>query len=146
MQNIYEQQYQMSLFLREYYQDQPVAVNDIGAVSYVGSTKLLDVVGLGSLQVFRAVRENSLDKRAMDEMTAAEGIRVAILYDRWFQPWASEWTRVGQWRIDNNVIAGDDIVSFYAVNAGEATQLAANLQAFSTRLPAGVRQSGGYIQ
>jgi hypothetical protein len=33
-QNIYEQQYQMGLFLRRYYEGKTIAVNDIGAVSY----------------------------------------------------------------------------------------------------------------
>ena len=36
--NIYEQQYQMALFCEEYYSNEGVVINDIGAVSYFSNS------------------------------------------------------------------------------------------------------------
>ena len=45
--NIFEQQYQMALFLRQFYQGQVVAANDIGAIDYLADFRLVDLAGLG---------------------------------------------------------------------------------------------------
>jgi hypothetical protein len=44
--NIYEQQVQMARFLADYYPDEPVAINDIGAISYYTDARVIDLVGL----------------------------------------------------------------------------------------------------
>ena len=45
--NIYEQQYQMGLFVRRYYQNSTVALNDIGAVNFLSRYPLPGFVGIG---------------------------------------------------------------------------------------------------
>jgi hypothetical protein len=53
MANIYQQQYQMGLFLRTYYDGQAVAANDIGAVCFLADIRLLDLAGLATTDVVR---------------------------------------------------------------------------------------------
>jgi hypothetical protein len=71
------------------------------------------------------------------------------VYDTWFQlenlqGVPSEWIKVGEWKINDNVICGGDVVSFYAVKASEKERLKHNLRLFSYMLPINVGQSGLY--
>jgi hypothetical protein len=52
---------------------------------------------------------------------------------------------VGQWRLPDNVVAGGDTVSIYAVDESETVPLMQKLQDFSPFLPKAVRQSGRYL-
>ena len=53
--------------------------------------------------------------------------------------------KAGEWKILNNVIAGDDVVSFYAVKPDEENSLILNLKKYSKLLPPDVIQSGKYM-
>jgi hypothetical protein len=150
--NIYEQQYQMGLFLQTFYEGQSVAANDIGAINYLAEIRCLDLVGLGSLDVARHYRNQSYTTAAIKEMTEAYGTRVAIVYDRWFQfvrtgqsILPDDWVKVGEWTISNNVVAAAPTVSIYAVHPDEVRRLADNLRQFAPRLPKTVKQSGQYM-
>ena len=147
--NIYEQQYQMGTFFRENYPTATIAVNDIGAVSYLSNSHLVDLVGLGSVDILRLRREGNFTTEGIGRTCEAHGVSVAILYDSWFQRdqmhgVPASWIRAGQWRIRDNVICGDDIVSIYAVRPEELNQLLHNLRNFSSSMPAGVEQIGMY--
>src|SRR5579872_4799537 len=56
--NIYEQQYQMSQFVHDYYDTTPLAFNDIGAVSFYSKGDKLDLWGLASYEVAKARRQH----------------------------------------------------------------------------------------
>lgn len=152
--NIYEQQYQMSLFLREYYQGQGVALNDIGATNYFADIKCLDLWGLASMEIAKAKRSRSFDKDAAYEIAKAHNVKVAIVYKQWFLKYnelftrnygvPEQWIEVGEWTIPNNYICGDSKVTFYAVDPAERDALVAHLREFSARLPADVVQRGAY--
>lgn len=139
--NIFEQQYQMGLFVRRYYQGSAVALNDIGAVNFLADIHCLDLKGLANPEVAVAARRGTLDVQDVQRLAKRDGIRIAIIYDAWFLGKVPpEWVRVGRWTIQNNVVAGDNTVSFYAVNPAEAPHLRECLGDFSTRLPADVIQ------
>ncbi len=141
------QQHQMGLFLKEFYQGQAVAVNDIGAVNYLADIRCLDMVGLGSRQVAKAKRGGRFGKQEIDELTSSLDVKVAIVFDEWFEGRIpSRWSLVGRWRILNNAICASDTVSFYAVDPAETEQLTRNLQSFSSRLPEDVIETGPYTQ
>lgn len=149
--NIYEQQYQMGLFLREFYQQRAVAANDVGAINYLADIKCLDLWGLGNIEVGRARKKRHYNSQRIDELARSEHVEIAMLYDHWFKgPGTSgipsEWIKVGQWRILNNIVCGGDTVSFYAVDSSEIGSLIKNLGAFSSQLPKDVVQTGEYIK
>ena len=147
--NIYEQQYQMARFLRKYYSGSTVAANDIGAIDYFADIHCLDLYGLGSVAVTRSKRDHTFTTKWMETFVAGKQGRIAIIYDQWYQQYGGvprDWDKVGSWSIRNNVVAGSNTVSFYAINVSDRTELMMNLKAFSSELPADVIQSGSYTR
>ncbi len=146
--NVYEQQYQMGRFLREYYRGQAVAANDIGAVTFLGDVRILDLVGLASMDVAERVRAGEYTGDHIDAFARKRGVKVAVVYDPMYQrdgqsSLPRHWVRVGQWKIQRRVMAAYDTVSFYAADPAEAERLAACLREFAPRLPKTVLQRVG---
>ena len=148
--NIYEQQYQMGLFLKRFYQGQAVVVNDIGAVNYLANIRTLDLWGLGSLETAAVAGHFHDDTERIRALAAERKVTIAIVYDTEYQRWftgsrriPSQWIRVGQWKIYDDVVRGDDAVSFYAADLSGASALVKNLRAFSNRLPKEVEHTEG---
>ena len=145
--NIFEQQYQMGLFVRRYYQNSTVALNDIGAVNYLADIHCLDLMGLATEEVSARRQKHTFAVSDVDRLSKQTATRIAIIYDSWFVGQIPpEWIRIGRWTIQNNVIAGGAeggaTVSFYAVNPAEAVYLSQSLTDFSASLPADVIQRG----
>jgi len=146
---VYEQQYQMATFLREYYEGESVAANDIGAINYFADVKCLDLYGLADVRVARAMKAMRYNTAMVSDLAKSGGVKVAIVYDEWFREWGGvpkEWIRVGQWTIGSRIVCGSNSVSIYAVDPTEVDNLAQNLAAFAPELPQGVAQSGTYTE
>jgi hypothetical protein len=133
----------MGLFVRRYYQNSTVALNDIGAVNFLSDIHCLDLWGLANAEIATARHKRTYQVGDIDRVSQQTGARVAIIYDNWFPSGLPrEWVRVGRWTIPNNVILGGDTVSFYAVDSAEVTSLGESLADFSAQLPADVIQRG----
>ena len=144
--NIYEQQYQMGLFLKKFYQKKVIAVNDIGAVNYLADIKILDINGLATVEIASAKLNKFRITPRIHELARKKRVAIAIVFEGWYPPdLFSPWIKVGQWKILHNVICGTDTVSFYALNPSEVDNLIENLKKFSSRLPRKVVQSGKYM-
>jgi hypothetical protein len=147
--NIYFQQYQMGLFAARYYAGQSVAVNDIGAVGFLGDAELLDVYGLASVDVATLKRSGRQWSQDLGALAARQHARVAMIYPSWLNESGgvpAGWTKVGEWGVHDNVVLGENAVSFYSVSADERPTLLDNLRRFAPVLPAGVVQAGEYRQ
>jgi hypothetical protein len=144
--DIYQQQYQMALFLAEYYDGETVAANDIGAINYFARIDNIDLWGLGTVEVARSRSQHLYGTAEIRRITAERGGKIAMLYEPWFDGFGGlpeEWELVGRWTLDRPpVILGHETVSFYAIDPEAADELARNLAAFASRLPAGVIVSG----
>ncbi len=141
--NIYEQQYQMGLFVKKYYQGQCVAANDIGAINYLADIRCLDLFGLGNTEPVKLVKEGRYDSRQIYNLAKRDQAKIAIVYDQFFERFGglpTQWNIVGKWKIVNNIACAEDEISFYAVDPSEADNLNRNLRAFSSYLPASVVQ------
>jgi len=138
--NIFEQQYQMGLFLKKFYQGKAVAANDIGAISYLADIDCLDLWGLGNLEVAKLKMKGNYKTQQIYNLTKKKKVKIAIVYDDWFESneiggIPPQWVKVGQLKISRNVVCASSTVSFYAVDPAEKDNLIENLKIFSYRLP-----------
>jgi len=140
--NIYEQQYQMAQFVHRYHASDGLAANDIGAVSYFNQVRLLDLWGLASIDVARSRQRGYWGGPYLDSLARNRHIKLAIVYDSWMpRDLLSRWTKVGTWIIPDNVVCGDDTVSFYAIDPLDAPQLKKELLEYQPLLPHEVSSS-----
>ncbi|TDX01902.1 hypothetical protein [Dinghuibacter silviterrae] len=138
--NIFEQQYQMGLFLQRQDDHAAVGANDIGAISFLSDIHTLDLWGLGNIDVARSKRGHYWTPAFLDSLSRVRRVRVAVVYDSWFDPaLLARWKRVGSWTIPQNVICGDSTVSFYAVDSTFSDSLRAQLHSFGPDLPSEVK-------
>jgi hypothetical protein len=149
--NIYEQQYQMGLFLQKYYPNAVVAANDIGAISFLTNIKVLDLVGLASADVLNLKMHHKYSQEQVEMLSQRVGTQIAVVYDSWLymsglNADSMGWKKAGEWKIQNNVVCDNDRVSFYAVLPKEETLLQKHLQEYSGILPRTIVQQGSYLQ
>ncbi|MGB8644004.1 MAG: hypothetical protein WCF84_02110 [Anaerolineae bacterium] len=139
--NIYQQQYQMGLFLERFYPGEPVLANDIGAIDYLADIHLVDLAGLGTRQIGELTLTSKMDMPALETIVSTEQVRIAIVYTDFLAARVgipSRWVKVGEWKIRNNIVCTGDTVSFYAVDPGQVSYLHFSLQQFAEQLPAEV--------
>lgn len=137
--NIYEQQYQMHRFVVDFYRA-PVAVNDLGWVSFHNPYYVLDLWGLGSEEARRA-RVSGSDAAWMQVLAERHDVGLAIVYEDWFpQGLPANWTRVARLHMASmRVTPARAYVDFYVTPLGDAAKVRADLEQFQTTLPAGLR-------
>ena len=136
--NIYDQHYQMHRFVAHHYK-RPVAVNDLGWVSYRldPSIHVLDLWGLASNE---ALRQRRKSPEWLDEITRRHATGLAIVYRQAFREIPASWTPVGALDLSGaRVTAAFERVMFYATGVGDAAGIRAKLAQFKPTLPAGVR-------
>ncbi len=143
--NIYEQQYQMAMFLNRYYSGKTVGMNDIGAASFYANIKCIGLFGLGNLDVAKAKMNGSYGEAFLQHMAEIYHIDIVLIYKTWFENIIpSEWILVGNWTVQHNYVLGGTTVSFFATNTTEATLLRSSLVDFYYQLPSDVIQAGNY--
>ena len=139
--NIYQQQYQMGLFIQRYYSGEAVAANDTGAISFLSDAETVDLWGLGSNPVLRAKKGGYYDTEWIDDYTDLADVKVAVLYEGWFKNYGGlpgGWEKAGQWTIPHEIVCGEPTVTFFAVNE-DSEKLRKNLADFSPELPGQVK-------
>lgn len=81
--NTYEQQYQMGSFLKQFYHEESIAANDIGAINYLADIKCLDLWGLGSLEVARSKMDGNYDTQEIYYLAKRKKIKMYPLQIKW---------------------------------------------------------------
>lgn len=97
MRGTYLEQYQTAQFIRRYYPDAAVIVNDLGAVTYYTQARILDLVGLGDIEPVAIMRRGAYTSREVAEWTAPHRPKIAIVSLGWSVAGAlipPEWVRV----------------------------------------------------
>jgi hypothetical protein len=139
--NIYQQQYQMALFLKEFDSEENIAANDVGAINYLADLHCLDLEGLSDVEILDAKRNGTFDCDYARNILMKKKINIAVVYDAWYEeitPVIKTWVKIAEWKIPRNVTCGSDTVSFYAVNPEYVADLKNNLAKFESHLPPGV--------
>lgn len=134
--NIYEQQIQSARFLHTYYNNSKVVANDIGAITYYTDIHLLDIVGLGSIEMipFNENRNLLSDKfeSFLTEYSRNHHYEIAVIYDEWFQGHVPKtWKKVAVLKIRHIVTASKDEVSIYSIDPANLEMLKKNIQSFN---------------
>ena len=138
---VYRQQYQMALFFGEYYRGETVALNDIGAVSWLAPVKVIDLIGLASSEVADARRRDADGTVFFEDLLRRHGAVAACVYDFYFsgrRALPALWQKVGEWTIPRDAAVSSATIAFYAPSEPEASRLRMALDRFSARLPTGV--------
>ncbi len=134
---IHLQQAQMGRLVQEYL-NVPVAVNDLGRVSWRNPNYVLDIWGLGSAEA-RKIRFGMVPPAPgwAGPLAAEHGVRAAMIYDGWFATAVSpDWVRVGTLGMENQRgVLGEWVVALYATDPGYADEMRAKLEEFAPTLP-----------
>jgi len=138
---IHLQQAQMARFQRDYAQ-LPVAVNDLGWVSWASPAPVLDVWGLGSRAALdERLKPGGPGPHWIADLAAREGIAYAMIYDKWFgDQVGADWVRLGTLITpEPRGAIGDWSVSFYAIDPAQEGHLRAALADWAQTLPEAVQ-------
>ena len=144
---IYRQQRQMARFLADNYDGEAVAVSDLGYVAWLHDGQELDLWGLASVDVVRAVREQRFDRAFMADLVARRGVRAIVIYPESFERdrggVPDEWTPVERWCLDGGPVrvVGQGCVVWYGPTAADAATLRRQLDDDRELLPDGVTVS-----
>jgi hypothetical protein len=136
----------MRRFVLEYYQ-KPVAVNDLGLVSYGNENYVLDLWGLASKEALQDRRKNIPPIAWIPGLAERHHVQFAMIYDDWFFSRTPEgryaipegWRKLGELQLGRKRITpAGSRVSFYALTPEAAGEIRPLLLEFRETLPKGV--------
>lgn len=130
---IYLQHYQVHRFVTDYWQ-RPIAVNDLGYVSYDNDAYILDLWGLGNDAAIQLRRDNEDDFNWTTDLMREHDVALALVYDEWFDPTPDAWIFVGKIAVQGRG-DGQTAVSIYALDETTAAEVTQLLTDFAPTLP-----------
>jgi hypothetical protein len=135
--NIYEQQYQLHRFVVDYYK-KPVAVNDLGYVSYMNKNYVLDLWGLASIEALNLrLTENNFSWMSL--LAKRKHVELAMIYENYFKPIPTDWRKIGELHLSKDRITpADSSVSFFALNKDTYGEIYRLIVKFKETLPPNV--------
>ncbi len=136
--NIYEQQYQMHRFVTEFYK-KPVAVNDLGYVTFNNDNYVLDLVGLASIEV-QNLRRKTKSPDWLNIAANSRNIKFAMIYDKWFYKLPANWKKVAELYLGKiKMSPAENVVAFYILDKEIKDEITLLLKRFELTLPYGVK-------
>lgn len=98
-----------------------IAMNDIGAITFISKNKIVDMAGLVTPQIldYRKYRfEDNLD--SMLTLLKNNDVKYMIIYDQWFEPFLKRHGKYFEYmlsaKLEENTICGGDEMKVYKVN------------------------------
>ena len=131
MQNVYQQHYQMALFLKTFYDRQSIVINDVGAICFLTDIRCLDIGGLVNTEIVGMLYRRTWTPERLQELIATRKVRIGLVYSALLPGPMRDWILVATWRIKGNVVCACDTVSIYAMNAAEVPYLQKALRLFA---------------
>ncbi|MDE1155829.1 MAG: hypothetical protein PW735_08875 [Acidobacteriaceae bacterium] len=140
--SIYQQQYEAGRFFARYYDGSGVFANDIGVLAYLADVHCLDIAGLGTNEVARAIREDRFNQQVFEHLARERGIVVGFAYEDQALPTLlpANWQKVASWTEPHPTGAGaaEATIAFYATSPEQAAVLEQHLKEFAPELPQAV--------
>jgi hypothetical protein len=132
-QEMYLQQAQTARFVSDFWK-RPIAVNDLGLVSYRGRQVTLDLWGLGDQE---SRKERAMNQPLwMDRLVAKHDIHLVAIFRSWFpKSIPSSWITVADFKSPANVTAVDPVVTFFVRDEIDAPAACEALSAWASTLP-----------
>ncbi|MEK7949047.1 hypothetical protein [Luteolibacter soli] len=132
--NVYTQQYQMHRFVTGWWK-RPVAVNDLGWVSYQNDQHVLDLWGLGSHVALEARLANK-DNSWMRDIARDQNVGLVMVYESWIPANAVGWTKVGELQLHGDCVSlASPIVGIFATSPELVPEIESLLVDFRQTLP-----------
>lgn len=121
--SIFLQQRQMAVFAKTHMKA-PVAVNDLGWVSWDNPDYVLDIYGLGSVEALKLRVSNSKPGWA-GPLAKRHNVPFAMIYDEWMaSAVGADWVRLGTFALnEKHGFVGSDKVVFYATSPTHVPQV-----------------------
>lgn len=133
--NIYQQQYQMGRFVKEYFPER-LAVNDLGWVSFKNDLYVLDLWGLGSEEA-RKLRNNDVWKPDdLASISRRHSVVFAMIYREWIPDVPKNWEHVATLET-SQITSASPFVFFYLLDLTKRKEMENALERFSETLPEG---------
>jgi hypothetical protein len=137
--NIYSQQYQMHRFTTGWWK-RPVAVNDLGWVSFRNDQHVLDLWGLGSHVALQARFANKDNFSWMRDMARDQGVGLAMVYETWLPAKTAGWTKVGELQFRGDCVSlALPAVGIFATSPDLVPEIESLLVDFRETLPPDTR-------
>lgn len=132
--NVADQQKQLAIIARDYLKE-PVAVNDLGFVSYYAPPYILDLGGLASYEALQAHADPASDAW-IAELMKRHHVEQAMVYDSLFPRLPANWIRVATLHLPLPwVTVGDDKVALYSTSPEAASRLRQALERYRKSSP-----------
>lgn len=146
VQNIYHQSVQVGEFIRTYYPDTPIAIQDIGVATWLCDFPLTDLAGIADGEVNQLFRNQTISPETIRPILEKRKVELAIIQQGWMG-WVipEEWKAAGSWTIQDHLIIALPEVFFWAGNEEVYDKLVQNLKAYQPRLPVSVIEEGPYV-
>ncbi len=131
---------QMARFAKDFVKA-PVAVMDIGHVSWRNPDYVLDLWGLASPEALKARLDNATDGW-VGRLARERDVRVVMIYEQKLTgAMDPAWVRLGRLRLESvpRALIGGFEVTFFATSSADVPALVSELKAWEQELPEGAR-------
>ena len=135
--DIYTQQHQMHRFATEFF-PHPVAINDLGWVSFRNHSYVLDLFGLGSYEITRMYTQEGWNPKEVQKIAQKHGVVYAMIYRHWFEVLPDDWCLMGILK-NKRIISGGHLVHFYLLKPEYRQEMQEALKKWAKTLPDGTK-------
>lgn len=125
--NVYGMQYQLRRLAQDFY-PRPVAVNDIGLVSWDNPHYVLDLWGLGSETARKLRKAHALGPEAMERLANERDVEMVMIYKDWFGAAPTSWRPIAEINRVLNIVTGPKITVYLTPKGDMAAALNALAQ------------------
>ena len=149
--DIYLQQIQMARFIKQYFPQSHVVMNDIGAACYFTDIHCIDAYGLATFDIARAKKSHRYTPIFLEEFSKKNNAAFALVYREWLESGfifgnkgqkgiPHSWKHIGSFVLGHNDCAiGGSEVSCYAIKSEYADTLRHSLQIFAKTMKFGTQ-------
>ena len=146
VQNIYDQSIQTGQFIQQSLEGESIAIQDIGAATYLADFEMTDLAGIGDSEINALFQARNFGPESVRKILEQREVSYAIIQQAWMG-WVipESWIPVGCWTTSEAFIVPNAEVFFWAADTIAAEKLSNALQDYRSQLPERVLELGPYV-